>query len=124
MNGVVQLSAGQQGLVGLLNVAGNAYWYVQWSNTLTYLTSNAVQVTTGYDAWGHWTVGVVFNYGANNSAYLYTPGSNTWSYLWGNVWQMSKESLGVVSVLFSSNSAEYFDLAGWHYLTSGVAAVA
>jgi hypothetical protein len=116
MSGVQQVSGGQQGLVALLDHYGNAYWYSEWSGSPTWLTSGVLQVTTGYDAWGHLTVGVVLNGG---SAWLFWPNSPTWSFLAGEVWQMSKDNLGVITVLFGGTNAFYFDLNGQHSLTGG-----
>jgi hypothetical protein len=121
MSNVRQVSGGQQGLVALLNTSGYAYMYQEGANSLTYLTSGVRQVTTGYDTWGHWQIGVVLN---NAAAYVFTPGPNSWAYLTGGVWTMSKENLGQTTVLFGGTDAQYFDLTGQHYLTNGVSAVA
>jgi hypothetical protein len=41
------------------------------------------------------------------------------------VWQISKDNLGVITVLFGGTDASYIDVTGWHSLTSsGGAAVA
>ncbi len=117
-----QLSAGQQGLTALVDTSGNAYYYSEGSNSFTYLTSGVNKVTTGYDAWGHWTVGVITY---NAAAYLYTPESNSWTYLAGGVAQMSKEQLGVLDMVFGGSDASSFGLSGRHTLvSSGAVAVA
>jgi hypothetical protein len=54
------------------------------------------------------------------AAYLYTPGTNqAAAFLTGGVSQLSKENLGVISVLYGGSDASYFDLAGQHALVSG-----
>jgi hypothetical protein len=116
MHNVSQLSGGQEGLVALLDQSGNAFWLDESVGTPNMFAVDVRQVTTGYDAWGHWMVGVVHN---DASAWLFCPSTNSGSFLTGGVWQMSKDNLGVVSVLFGGTDASYFDLSGQHRLTVG-----
>jgi hypothetical protein len=116
MSNVSQVSGGQEGLVALLDQYGNAMMFSEGSGSLTWLTSGARTVTTGYNASGNWQIGVILT---NAVAYYYTPGTNQWSFFTGGVWQMSKENLGVTTVLFGGTDASYFDLSGQHALVSG-----
>jgi hypothetical protein len=115
MSNVRQVSGGQQGLVGLLDQSGNVYSYNEWSGSPTWMASGARQVQTGYDAWGHLKMNVVFN---NAAAYQYNPGSTVGSFLTGGVWQLSKDNLGDITVLFGGTDASFVDTAGWHSLVS------
>jgi hypothetical protein len=54
----------------------------------------------------------------NAAAYLYTPSTNQWSFLAGGVWQMSKENLGVITVLYGGTDTSYIDSSGQHPLIS------
>ncbi len=119
---VSQVSGGQQGLVGLLDQWGNVYSYNEWSGSTTWMTSGARQVQTGYDAWGHLIMNVVYN---NAAAYQFNPGSTVGGYITGGVWQLSKDNLGQITVLYGGTDASYLDLAGPHSLiSSGGVAVA
>src|SRR5581483_8891339 len=111
MNGVQQVCGGQQGVVVLRDTSQNAWYFNEWAGGPSQFASGVMQVTTGYDAWGHITVGIVYN---TEAAWLWNSGNGTWSLLANGVLRMSKENLGVVSVLFNDFSAGYFDGTGRH----------
>jgi hypothetical protein len=123
MDGAAQVCGGPQGVVVLRDTSQNAWYYNEWTGTPSQFASGVMQVTTGYDAWGHITVGIVYD---TQAAWLWDSGNGSWSLLANGVLRMSKENLGVVSVLFNDFSAGYFDGTGRHPLsaagtTAGVA---
>jgi hypothetical protein len=106
------ISAGQQGIIGLLYNNLDAKLYYESSGGTKLLGSNVSTITVGMDWSGHYVVDLLIN----GSLFWYQEGGSlTWAA--NNVQYISKEHAGMLDVVSGGNAWACFWLGPWVFPT-------